>query len=139
MTTSPVLTSRQRVAARPAVLAVVAAVLAAVLAWFVASVLADVDVRVAPGGAETAVGVGAVVAAAAVAGLLGWALLAVLTRTVGRPGAVWRTVAAGVLLLSLGGPLSSGVGTASVVVLAVLHATVAAVLVPLLPRAVRAR
>jgi hypothetical protein len=139
MTTSAVLPAPSRVAARPAVLAVVAAALTAVLVWFVAAVLADVDVRVAPGGAETAVGVGAVVAAATVAGLLGWALLAVLARTVRRPGAVWRTVAVVVLLLSLGGPLSSGVGTSSLVVLVALHAAVAAVLVALLPRAVRGR
>lgn len=139
MTTSSVLPTRPRVAARSAVVAVAAAVFAAVLVWFLAVVLADVDVRVVMGDDEIAVGVGAVVATALVAGLLGWALLAVLAHTVRRPGAVWRTVAVVVLLLSLGGPLSSGAGTSTVVVLVALHVAVAAVLVALLPRAVSSR
>jgi hypothetical protein len=50
---------------------------------------------------------------------------------------VWRAAAVVVLLLSLGGPVAMGVGTASVVALLTLHAVVAAVLVALLPRAVR--
>jgi len=83
------------------------------------------------------VGPGSVLAAAVLAGLLGWALLALLVRSVPRAGAVWRAVAVVVLLLSLGGPVAMGVGTASVVVLLSLHAVVAAVLITLLPAAVR--
>lgn len=41
------------------------------------------------------------------------------------------------LLVSLGGPVAMGVGTAAVVVLLALHVVVAVVLVALLPRAVR--
>jgi hypothetical protein len=128
---------RGRVAVRPAALAVLGAVCAAVLAWAVAVPLLGVDVRVGTAGAAQAVGVGSVVAAAAVAGLLGWALLAVLVRTVPHAVPVWRVFAVAVLLLSLGGPVAMGVGTASVVVLLALHVVVAAVLVALLPRAVR--
>ena len=140
MTTSgtvPTLRVRGRVAVPHAALAVAAAVGAAVLTWVVAAPLLGVDLRVGTEGADRTVGVGSVVAAAAGAGVLGWALLVLLVRSVPRAGAVWRAAAVAVLLLSLGGPVAMGTGTASVVVLLVLHAVVAAVLVALLPRAVR--
>lgn len=140
MTTSatvPTLRSRGRVAVPPAALAVAAAAGAAVLAWAVAVPLAGVELGVGTGDAARTIGVGAVVVAATVAGLLGWALLAILVRWVPRPEMVWRAAAVVVLLLSLGGPVAMGLGTASVVVLLILHAVVAAVLVALLPRAVR--
>ncbi len=140
MTTSatvPTLHSRGRLAARPAALAVAAAIGAAVLTWAVAVPLSGVELRVGMAGAARTVGVGSIVTAAAVAGLLGWALLALLVRSVARAEAVWRAVAVVVLLLSLGGPVAMGVGTASVVVLLALHVVVALVLVPLLPRAVQ--
>jgi hypothetical protein len=134
---APTLRSRGRLAVRPAALAVAGAAGAAVLTWAVAVPLLGVDLRVGTGGAAQAVGPGSVVAAAAVAGVLGWALLALLVRTVARAEAVWRALAVAVLLLSLGGPVAMGVGTASVVVLLALHVVVALVLVPLLPRAVQ--
>jgi hypothetical protein len=140
MTTSatvPTLSSRGRVAVRPAALAVAGGIGAAALGWAVAVPLLGVDLRVGTEGAVRTVGVGSVVAAAAVAGLLGWALLALLVRSVARAEPVWRAAAVVVLLLSLGGPVAMGVGTASVVVLLVLHGVVAVVLVPLLPRAVQ--
>jgi lysylphosphatidylglycerol synthetase-like protein (DUF2156 family) len=128
---------RSRVAVRPAVLAVTAGVAAATVVWVVAVPLLGVDLRVGTPGAEQSVGAGSVVAAAAVAGLLGWALLAVLVRGMARATTVWRAAALVVLLVSIGGPVAMGVGTASVAVLLALHAAVAAVLVALLPRAVR--
>jgi hypothetical protein len=134
---APSLRSRGRLAVRPAALAVAGAAGAAVLTWAVAVPLLGVDLRVGTEGAAQAVGPGSVVAAAAVAGVLGWALLALLVRTVARAEAVWRAFAVAVLLLSLGGPVAMGVGTASVVVLLALHVVVALVLVPLLPRAVQ--
>ena len=138
MTTSAVRPSavRLRVPARSAVPVIAGAVLTAVLVWFAAVVLGGVDLRVAMGGDRVAIGVGSVVVAAAAAGLLGWGLLAVLARGGRRGVAIWRVVAVVVLLLSLGGPLSSATGAAAAVLVA-LHAAVAAVLVPLLPRAAR--
>ncbi|MFD0774821.1 DUF6069 family protein, partial [Streptomonospora algeriensis] len=64
-----------------------------------------------------------------VAGLAGWALLAVLERLMGRPGPVWSTVATAVLLLSLLGPLFSAADTASTIVLLVAHLLVGAVVI----------
>ncbi len=129
--------ARLRVPARSAAPVLAGAVVAPVLVWSAAVVLGDADLRVAIGADQVTVGLGAVVAAAAVAGVLGWALLAVLARGGRRGVTVWRTAAVVVLLLSLGGPLSSGSGTATVAVLVALHVAVAAVLVPLLPQAVR--
>ena len=82
--TAPSLRSRGRVAARPAGLAVAGAVGAAVLAWAVAVPVLGVDLRVGTEGAAQEVGIGSVVAAAALAGLFGWALLAVLVRRLPR-------------------------------------------------------
>ncbi len=134
---APTLRARGRVAVRPAALAVVGAGGAAVSTWAVAVPLLGAAPRVGAEGAVRTVGVGSVVAAALVAGLLGWALLVLLVRSVARAETVWRAVAVVVLLLSLGGPVAMGVGTTSVAVLAALHVVVAAVLVALLPRAVR--
>ena len=128
---------RGRVAVRPAALAVAGGVAASTFVWVVAVPFLGVDLRGATAGADRPVGAGSVVAAAAVAGLLGWALLAILVQAVSRAVTVWRAVALVVLLLSFGGPVAMGVGTASVVVLLALHVAVAAVVVPLLPRAVR--
>lgn len=128
---------RGRIAVRPAALAVLGAVGAAVLVWAVAVPVLGAEVQVGVPGDERPVGPGSVVGAAAVAGLLGWALLAVLVRTVARAERIWRAVAVAVLLVSLGGPVAMGVGTAAVVVLLALHVVVAVVLVALLPRAVR--
>jgi hypothetical protein len=137
VTTSTLPTTRLRVPARSALPVLAGAVLAAVLLWFAAAVLGGVDVRVTTGTDEIPVGLGAVVAAATVGGVLGWGLLALLARGGRRGVRIWRAVAVVVLALSLGGPLSSGMGTAAVAVLVALHVAVAAVLVPLLPRAVR--
>ncbi len=135
-TTSPPATRRQ-LAPGPAALTVLGGAAAAALVWVVAVPLLGADVRVATGGQEQAVGPGAVVAAAVGAGLMGTALLAVLLRSARRAVSVWRAAALAVLVLSLGGPLSSGQDATSVTVLLALHLSVAAVLVPLLPRAVR--
>jgi hypothetical protein len=134
---APTLRSRGRPAVRPSALVVAGAAGAAVLTWALAVPLLGVELRVGMEGAARTVGPGSVVAAAAVAGVLGWALLALLVRTVARAEAVWRAFAVAVLLLSLGRPVATGVGTASVVVLLALHVVVALVLVPLLPRAVQ--
>ena len=128
---------RARIAVRPAVLAVAGGVAAPALVWALAVPLLGVDLRVGAPGDDQPVGIGSVVGAAVVAGLLGWALLVVLARVVSRATTVWRAVALAVLLVSTGGPVAMGVGTASVVVLLALHVAVAAVLVPVLPRAVR--
>ncbi|HEV2071297.1 MAG TPA: DUF6069 family protein [Acidimicrobiales bacterium] len=122
--------------ARPAVhsrraVAVAAAVGAALACWTIAEGVFGVDVH-APGfGGEPPkdVGAGDVALSAAVAGLAGWALLALLERITDRAARLWSAAAFAVVVLSLGGPFGAGIDTASRVVLVCLHLLVAAVLI----------
>ncbi|MBX9387568.1 DUF6069 family protein [Streptomonospora nanhaiensis] len=117
-------------------LAVGGAVAASLAVWAVA-VAAGVEVEAVQGGAVRPVGPAAVAVASLAAGLAGWALLALLERTVRRPAPhrLWTAVAVAFLVLSLVGPLTSGTGAAGTAVLLLLHTAPAAVLIPLLPRA----
>ncbi len=114
--------------------AVLGAAGAAAVVWVAAVPVLGVDLAVAPGGRQQPVGLGAVLVTALVAGLLGWALLAALETRTRRAAAVWTGVAVAVAVLSLGGPLSAGVGAGATAVLVALHAAVAGVLIPALRR-----
>jgi hypothetical protein len=98
---------------------VAAAVVAAEAAYLVLRHGLGIDLAVEQG---TTVGPAAVAAAATVAGLAGWALLARRART------IWIVVAAAVYGLSLAGP-AGGVSTSAVAGLDILHAVVAIVLI----------
>lgn len=121
--------------------AVVAATVLAVVVWVVAEPILGVDLRSpAQGGGATRDINGVVIAVAGlVASLAGWALLSLLERFVPRRARlIWVGVAVGVLVLSLGGPLSGdGVTTANRMWLAGMHLCVAAVLIPALARTSR--
>lgn len=123
----------------PRLLGAGGAVLAAVAVWALAVHAFGVTLR-APGtgGAAADIGVGHVVAASAVASLAGWAALALLERWTLRAARIWTGLALGVLVVSLGGPLSgTGISVGNRVALLALHLAVAAVLVPLLSRSAR--
>lgn len=128
---------RSRRTARSA--AVLGSAAAAAGVWLVAVPGLGVDLRVDMAGRTQPVGISAVVAASVVAGLLGWALLAVLEAHTARAAGLWTGAAVVVALLSLGGPLGAGVSAAAVAVLVTLHGVVAAVLIPVLRRTSRAR
>lgn len=117
-------------------LAIAGATAAALLVWVVGGPLLGInlDVLKTPG-STSAVPVSApdVLVSGVVAGLLGWASLAVLERVSARGRIMWRWVAAGVALLSLAGPLTLAQTTGGAVVLSMLHLTVAGVLVTALP------
>jgi hypothetical protein len=125
---------------RRRVLGVAGAVLAALAVWVVADPLAGVDLTVRQGtdASPQEVGPAAVVLVSALAGLAGWALLAVLEQLGSRAGRLWSILAVVVLVLSLTGPMAAGTTTASKLALAGMHLAVAAVLVPLLGRSTRA-
>lgn len=110
--------------------AVVGAVIAAVAAWFVLTVLANVDLVVKQGSDRTTVGVVSVIAASLVVGLLAWLVLALIERTTRHAHNVWLVVSVAVFLLSLLGPLGAGQGLAAKLSLAVLHVSVAGVIIP---------
>lgn len=112
------------------VLTVASAGAAAGVVWLLADPLVGVTLTVETAGGQQSVGPGAVVVAGLVAGLAAWALLAVLERTLRRPGRSWTLIAVFALALSLAGPLGSAADSTSAVVLTGLHLVVAAVLIP---------
>jgi len=115
--------------------AVAAAVAAALAVWVVVVPVLGVDLAAAPGGGPVQrVGPIAVAVGPLVAGLCGWALLALLERRTARPRRTWTITALVVLVLSLVTPISGGVGPASTATLLTMHLVVGAVLIALLPR-----
>ena len=94
---------------------------------------AGVDLAVRSGSSTRQITVAAVVVAAVVAALAGWALLAVLDRT-NRSRVWWTSIAVAVLLLSLVVGPPSGVGGGAKATLALLHLSVGVILIVGLPR-----
>ena len=113
-----------------------AAVAAAVASWALAEGVFGVDVHAPVFGGEPSpardLGIVAVAVSALVAGLAGWALVAVLEPLAGRAARLWSGLAFVVLQLSLGGPFGAGIVTSSRIVLVCLHLVLAAVLIPIL-------
>jgi hypothetical protein len=95
---------------------------------------AGVDLAVTSGDSTRPITVAAVVVAATVAALAGWALLAVLERRTNRARVWWTSIAVAVLLLSLLVGPPSGVGGGAKATLALLHLSVGVVLILGLPR-----
>ncbi|MFI5959941.1 DUF6069 family protein [Cryptosporangium sp. NPDC051539] len=116
--------------------AVAAAALAALVLFSVSG--ADPVVHGA-GGADQQVGAGAVLVTSVLAGLGGWAVLAILERTTKRPVRNWTVVSITVFVLSLLGPVGSADGVHSAGVLIALHFVVFGVLYSGLVRSARAR
>ena len=106
-------------------LVVVGTALAAFAVWALEDPIAGVDLAVRSGGSVQHVGAGGVIGAAVLAGLLGWALLALLERRAKRPGRTWAIIASSVFVVSLAGP-AGGVDTAAKLGLTALHVGVAA-------------
>ncbi|MEV4810985.1 DUF6069 family protein [Micromonospora avicenniae] len=105
----------------------------ALLLWVVNDPWAGNDLAVRRGDTTQHIGPVAVVVAALIAGLAAWGLLALLERTVGHPVRTFRIIALVVLVLSLAGPLGSGVGISSRLALLAMHLTVGAALILGLP------
>lgn len=73
-----------------------------------------------------------------IVGLVAWGLLALLERMTGNAKTIWTAIAVVVFLLSLLGPLGSGVGTSSKIVLALMHVGAAITIIPLMRRSAAA-
>ncbi|GIH97008.1 hypothetical protein Psi01_76380 [Planobispora siamensis] len=112
----------------------IGAPVAALAVWALATAVVGTEPTVRMGDGTQPVGPVPVVVTSLLAGLAGWALLAVLERFASRPGRIWTIVALVVLVLSLSGPLGGAVGVAATLVLVLLHLVVGAVLVLGLPR-----
>lgn len=114
---------------RARALAVLGAVAASLAVWAIAGPVAGVALRVHVGSRAEQVGPVLVIIASAVAGLAGWAVLAVLERFTPRARTAWTANALVALALSLAGPLSSGATTAAKLALAAMHVATGAVLI----------
>jgi len=112
---------------------VAAGAVGALLLWAVNDPWAGVDLAVRQGTGIRHIGPVAVVLTALIAGLAAWGLLALLERTTRHPARTFRIIAVAVLVLSLAGPLGSGVDTTSRFVLLGMHTTVGAALILGLP------
>ena len=110
---------------------------AALLTWVIIDPVAGAELR-APAFDDAAgmeIGAGPVIASALVATTVAWGLLALLERTVTRPRTVWTVIAVVGAALSLTGPLAGdGAETSHRLLLALLHAGVAVLAIPLLRR-----
>ncbi|WP_433190592.1 DUF6069 family protein [Actinoallomurus sp. CA-150999] len=102
---------------------------AALVVWALAVPLAGTTLTVRAGGGTSTVGPVPVAVASLLAGLAGWALLAVLERSATRPRRIWTITAVAVLVLSLTGPLTGATGAGTALVLVLLHLVVGTVLV----------
>jgi hypothetical protein len=125
----------RRPTARP--VAVALGVLTALTVWTLSELLFGVDVRQPAFGTGVSqdLTAGPVVLASLVAGLAAWLALAVLERLTRHARAAWVALATLVLAASLGAPLSGrGIDGESRLVLTLLHLTVGALLIVLLPR-----
>jgi Family of unknown function (DUF6069) len=128
----PTLATRRRTRAT----AVGAAVLAPAAIWLAAVPLLGVDLQVAqPSGRTSAqITLPLVIITALTASLAGRGLLALLERLTHQAHAIWTATAVVALMVSFAPLLGPGTPTASRIVLAVLHPTVAAILIPSLAR-----
>lgn len=115
--------------------AVVVNVLILIAGWVVTG---DYPVA-AVSGDDQSIGFPQVILVTALVGVAAWGLLALLERVTTRAAATWTTIAVVVFLLSMLGPLESGVGTSSKIVLALMHVGGAATIIPLMLRSTRAR
>jgi hypothetical protein len=112
-------------------LTVIAGAAGSLLLWAVDR-WGGIDLTVRQGDTVQQVGPVAVAVTAILAGLAAWALLAILERTVSRPGRTFRIIASVVLLISLAGPLA-GTDTGSRLALLGMHLTVGLALIIGLP------
>ncbi|MEV4694208.1 DUF6069 family protein [Micromonospora echinospora] len=120
---------------RVRLLTVLAATVATLLGWVIAVPLAGVELTARTGSDVQRVTPVAVAVSTLLAGLAGWALLALLERLTARARTVWTAVAALVLLVSLLGPLGGGVGRAAMLTLVAFHLVAGTVLITGLRRA----
>lgn len=91
------------------------------------------------GSDDQTIGFAQVIVVTVLVGLVAWGSLALLERMTSRAKAVWTAIALIVFVLSLLGPLGSGVNTSSKVVLACMHVGAAATIIPLMRRSVSMR
>ncbi|WP_345763074.1 DUF6069 family protein [Diaminobutyricibacter sp. McL0608] len=106
-----------------------AASIAAAAIWVVAVSGARVKLDVHFGTSTQAVGLASILIVPFIAGGAGWALLAILERMTPRARSIWIILGWSILVLSVLGPLSLGVGASSAVTLITMHIVVGVTLI----------
>jgi hypothetical protein len=86
------------------------------------------------GSDDQTIGFAQVIVVTLLVGGIAWGLLALLERMTSRAAAIWTAIAIIVFVLSLLGPLGSGLDTSSKIVLACMHVGSAAPIIPLMRR-----
>ncbi len=121
-------------------LAVLLAIVATLVVWAIEAYVFGIDLqaRPVPGAPPQAVGAPGVASATLLAGLVAWALLAILERVTPSGRTVWVAVAVVALLASLAAPLGGAITGTAAIGLATMHVVAAAILIPLLARSARA-
>ncbi len=127
MVTATRRTTRQRSLRNAATL--VGAVVAGLAVWVVSVPVAGVDLTVGSGPSAQTVGPLSVALTAALAGGVGWALLALLGGQLRDGRRTWRIIAGLVLAVSLLGPVSMGAAGAVLVSLIAMHLAVGGTLI----------
>jgi hypothetical protein len=103
--------------------------LAAIAWWAVLAKAFGIELQAKQGSSTIQVSLVAVLFAAVAMAFAGWALLAILERKTIAARKAWTIVAVTACLLSLGSPLTSGIGAGAKLGLASLHLVVGAVVI----------
>ena len=134
---SPALALSPSVRRRTRALAVVGGTVAALVVWVLAKYVFDAELQVSQPGSDTVLEIGPalVIISALVGALIGWGVLALLERSVARARTIWTWLALAGLLLSFVTPLTAqGATGGTKFALALMHAAVAAVVIPIFAR-----
>ncbi|TDD47266.1 hypothetical protein E1263_34895 [Kribbella antibiotica] len=127
-TTQPVTPTKRRTD-RSRLLVVGAATIASAAWWAVLVPIAGLTLDANQGGTLQHVGLPAIAIASAALTFAGWALLAILERASRGARKAWTIVAAIACLLSLGSPLTGGIGLGAKLGLASFHLLVGAIVI----------
>ena len=119
-------------------MAIAAAIVANLIVLTVARVASGEFPMATVGDDDQTIGVAQVIAVTLLVGLAAGGVLALLERTTSRARAIWTVIGVIVLVLSLFGPLGSGVNTSSKVALTCMHLAAAATIIPLMRRSAAA-
>ncbi|WP_432876254.1 DUF6069 family protein [Kribbella sp. CA-245084] len=121
-------TDSRRVPGRSRLVVVAVAAAAALADWAILAPLAGLALTARQGGIQH-IGAAAVLAATVVVAFAGWGLLAILERRSPRARDTWTVIATIVCVLSLGSPLTNGIGLGAKLGLASLHLIVGAIVI----------
>jgi len=120
-------------------MAILVAILANVIILTVARLMNGEFPIVDTGGGYQTTGFAQVIVVTMMAGLAAWGLLALLEQWTSRAKAIWMAISVFLFVISLLGPLGTGVNATSTAVLVCMHVSTAATIIPLIRRSTSTR